>query len=92
MMNVRALVVGLKVVEVPSFEAARVHGIGRLRTIPDGWRVLKTIFKEFVDRRALANRQHHTPAAEAPSEPAAAWSPDFAYQPVDEIERVVGEP
>ena len=46
MMNIRALRVGLRVAEVPSFEAPRVYGVGRLRTIPDGWRVLKTIFKE----------------------------------------------
>ena len=45
-MNVQALRSGLKVVEVPSFEAERVHGEGRLRTIPDGWRVLKTIIRE----------------------------------------------
>lgn len=31
MMNVRALRAGLKVVEMPSFEAERVHGVGRLR-------------------------------------------------------------
>lgn len=48
MMNVRALRVGLKVAEVPSFEAPRINGIGRLRTIPDGWRVLKTIWRERV--------------------------------------------
>ena len=48
MMNVRALWVGLKVVEVPSFEYRRVYGVSRLRTIPDGWRVLKTIFKEWI--------------------------------------------
>jgi hypothetical protein len=46
MMNVRALRAGLKVAEVASFEAERVHGVGRLRTIPDGWRVAKTIVKE----------------------------------------------
>ena len=46
MMNVRALYAGLKVAEVPSFEAPRVHGVGRLRALPDGWRVLKTIMKE----------------------------------------------
>jgi glycosyltransferase involved in cell wall biosynthesis len=55
MMNIRALREGLKVAEVPSFEAPRVVGVGRLRTFPDGWRVLKTIFKErfpFLNRRA----------------------------------------
>ncbi|HEX5504505.1 MAG TPA: glycosyltransferase family 2 protein [Thermomicrobiales bacterium] len=46
MMNVRALQAQLKVVEVPSFEAKRVYGEGRLRTIPDGWRVLRTIWRE----------------------------------------------
>ena len=51
MMNVRALHAHLKVAEVPSFEAARVYGSGRLRTIPDGWRVVKTIFHEWVNPR-----------------------------------------
>lgn len=50
MMNVRALRAGLRVVEVPSFESQRLHGIGHLRTIPDGWRVLKTILRERVKR------------------------------------------
>jgi glycosyltransferase involved in cell wall biosynthesis len=51
MMNVRALKAGFKIIEVPSFEFPRVHGYGRLRTIPDGWRVLKTIFSEAMPRR-----------------------------------------
>jgi glycosyltransferase involved in cell wall biosynthesis len=46
MMNVRALQAGLRVVEVPSFESKRVYGSGRLKTFPDGWRVLKTIWHE----------------------------------------------
>ena len=46
MMNVRALRARLKVTEVPSFEARRINGTSRLRTFPDGWRVLKTILKE----------------------------------------------
>jgi glycosyltransferase involved in cell wall biosynthesis len=50
MMNVRALKAGLQITEVPSFEYARVHGTGKLKTIPDGWRVLKTIFREAVTR------------------------------------------
>lgn len=51
MMNVRALHAGFKVVEVPSFEAPRIYGIGRLRTLPDGWRVLKTLMNEWVRLR-----------------------------------------
>jgi glycosyltransferase involved in cell wall biosynthesis len=46
MINVRALQTGLKIAEVPSFEAARICGVSRLKTIPDGWRVLKTIWRE----------------------------------------------
>jgi glycosyltransferase involved in cell wall biosynthesis len=48
MMNIRVLRAGLKVVEVPSFEAKRVYGVGRLRALPDGWRVLVTILAESI--------------------------------------------
>jgi len=40
----------LHVTEVPSFEGFRFHGFGKLQTIPDGWRVLKTIFEEKFSR------------------------------------------
>jgi glycosyltransferase involved in cell wall biosynthesis len=50
MMNVRALKAGLQIIEVPSFEFSRVHGNSNLKTIPDGWRVLKTIFREAAHR------------------------------------------
>jgi glycosyltransferase involved in cell wall biosynthesis len=53
MMNVRALRAKLRVAEVPSFEAKRRYGEGRLQTLPDGWRVLKTIFGE---RFGMASR------------------------------------
>lgn len=48
-LNVRALRANWRVYEVPSYEAPRVHGVGRLRTIPDGWRVLKSILREARD-------------------------------------------
>jgi glycosyltransferase involved in cell wall biosynthesis len=48
-LNVRALRAGWDVREVPSFEAARVYGTGRLRTVPDGWRVLKALIRETLD-------------------------------------------
>lgn len=63
MMNIRALCNNLKVAEVPSFEAPRVFGTGRLRTIPDGWRVLKTIFKEFRQKRRWRSVQAAPDAA-----------------------------
>jgi glycosyltransferase involved in cell wall biosynthesis len=47
-MNLRALRAGLRVAEVPSFEADRIHGESNLRSIPDGFRVLRTILREFV--------------------------------------------
>lgn len=50
-MNLRALKAGLRISEVPSFEAERIHGVGKLATFPDGWRVLRAIFRE---RRAGA--------------------------------------
>jgi len=49
LINVRALRAGLKITEVASFEAPRIHGESRLRTIPDGWRVLKAICREWRD-------------------------------------------
>ncbi len=37
-----------RVVEVPSFEGYRFHGIGKLKAFPDGWRVFKTILHEWL--------------------------------------------
>lgn len=44
-MNIQALRARLTVAEVASQEFRRVHGESNLRTIPDGWRVLKTIIR-----------------------------------------------
>jgi glycosyltransferase involved in cell wall biosynthesis len=52
-LNVRALSRGLRVVEIPSYEAPRLTGTSNLRSIPDGFRVLRTILRE---RRAFG---HH---------------------------------
>ncbi len=68
MMNIRALRAGLRVTEVPSFEAERIHGESNLRTFPDGWRVLKTIFRERFRARPLAV----APRGEAPFRPTVA--------------------
>lgn len=50
-LNVRALKAGLKISEVPSFEANRIFGSSNLNTIRDGWRVLKTILRERLPHR-----------------------------------------
>jgi len=72
MMNVRALRAGLKVAEVPSFEDRRIHGTSNLRTIPDGWRVLRTIFSEWKHSMAGAPRRTAPRGPAAPVLPAVA--------------------
>jgi len=53
-MNIRALRAGLKVVEVASFEDKRIYGESKLRALPDGWRIAKTILRERFRGRPLA--------------------------------------
>lgn len=53
MMNIRALTCGLDVIEVPSFEAERIHGTSNLNTVTDGWRVFRTIVKERLKPRRV---------------------------------------
>jgi glycosyltransferase involved in cell wall biosynthesis len=48
MLCVRALSHGLRIAEIPSYEAERIHGVSNLRAFPDGWKVLKTILTERV--------------------------------------------
>jgi glucose-1-phosphate cytidylyltransferase len=50
LMNIRALLAGLKVAEVASFEAHRIHGLSGLRTFRDGWQILKIIIREWMGR------------------------------------------
>ena len=52
LINVRVAKAGLKIAEVGSYEADRIHGESNLNTFRDGWRVLKTIFKERVRSQA----------------------------------------
>lgn len=52
-MNVRARRAGLRVSEVPSFETDRVYGSGKLHSWRDGWRVLRTLFRERFHSRGL---------------------------------------
>jgi glycosyltransferase involved in cell wall biosynthesis len=44
--EMQALKAKLRIAEVPSFEALRMHGASNLRAIPDGMRVLRTILRE----------------------------------------------
>jgi len=48
LMNIRVAKSDLKVVEVPSFEACRRHGVSNLNARRDGMRVLRTIISEGI--------------------------------------------
>lgn len=58
LMSIRALRRGLRVAEVPSFEARRIDGVSNLRVVHDGLRVLRTIVRERV-----RTQQRPTPLA-----------------------------
>jgi glycosyltransferase involved in cell wall biosynthesis len=47
LINIRIARSALRVVEVPSFEDRRLHGTSNLRVLRDGWRVQRTIFREW---------------------------------------------
>lgn len=48
LINIRAATTNKRIVEVPSFEAERLHGTSNLRVRRDGMRVLRTIFAERI--------------------------------------------
>lgn len=60
-MNLRAHKAGLRISEVPSFEAERIYGDGKLATFPDGWRVLRAIFREWRTRDRAERHQRPAP-------------------------------
>ncbi len=62
-LNVRAAKAGFNIVEVPSFEQDRIHGLSNLNAWRDGKRVLRTIVRE-----------RFSPLPE----PGDAWKPKFA--------------
>ena len=62
-LNVRAARSGLNVVEVPSFERDRIHGLSNLNAWRDGRRVLRSIMSERFSRLPEASD---------------AWKPEFA--------------
>jgi hypothetical protein len=41
---------------VPSYEHARIYGTSNFHTFEDGWRVLKTIVKEWKNGRSVVGR------------------------------------
>jgi glycosyltransferase involved in cell wall biosynthesis len=65
LVNIRIAAADLAVVEVPSFEHPRIHGVSNLNAVSDGLRVLRTILHE----RFAVPRQSRSSAAPAGSKP-----------------------
>jgi glycosyltransferase involved in cell wall biosynthesis len=61
LIHIRIASANLTVVEVPSFEHARVHGVSNLSVFTDGPRVLRTILTEW-----LRHRRSATPVSSPP--------------------------
>ena len=53
LINVRVAANCLNIVEVHSYESDRIHGVSNLNAVTDGFRVLRTIWQEFVGSRTL---------------------------------------
>jgi glycosyltransferase involved in cell wall biosynthesis len=72
LIHIRVARAGLAVVEVPSYEHARLHGVSNLHAFRDGSRVLATILTErrrVRRRRASASPRSVDGAVAAPGEP-----------------------
>ena len=52
-LHLRICKANLEIVEVPSYEHARIHGSSNFRTFKDGWRVLKMIVKEWANGHSV---------------------------------------
>ena len=85
LINVRVASHGLRITEVSSMEAARLHGVSNLNAIGDGRRVLRTILVEQRRRRELSRRtstmttqeiQGVIPVQRHPSSPWRSLAPD----------------
>jgi glycosyltransferase involved in cell wall biosynthesis len=62
LINVRVAALELKVSEVASVEAARLHGVSNLNAVRDGRRVSRTILQEYRRKRAInAGRMERPP-------------------------------
>jgi glycosyltransferase involved in cell wall biosynthesis len=54
LINVRAAALELRVAEVASIEASRIHGVSNLNAVSDGIRVSRTILREWRRKRGLS--------------------------------------
>ncbi len=92
MINVRVASHGLRIREVASVEAARMHGLSNLNAFGDGYRVLRTILVEYRRRRELARRTSTMSTQEMRGviplqrHPETPWRPMPAIEPVAETD------
>ena len=63
LINLRIAGAGMKITEVPSYEADRISGQSNLKTFRDGFRVLGTILSEARRRRTIRRAHHPSPAS-----------------------------
>lgn len=56
LINVRVAASGLKIAEVCSYESDRIHGVSNLNAVSDGFRILRTIRREFGRARVAAKK------------------------------------
>jgi glycosyltransferase involved in cell wall biosynthesis len=64
LMGIRAAEAGLNVVEVPSWEHRRIHGRSNLHAVSDGYRVLRTILREWAGGRRLGKGKLAGPSSQ----------------------------
>jgi glycosyltransferase involved in cell wall biosynthesis len=74
LISIRAAALGLRVSEVASVEAARIHGVSNLSAFRDGQRVLRTILRERRHARAYRSQRPTRPLPPVTSRPVEAGS------------------
>lgn len=76
-LTLRASKAKLHIVEAPSYEHSRIHGVSNLNAFSDGWYVLKTILRErFWVESAATSAYVHNPALTPVGQRAGLASPD----------------
>lgn len=81
LVNIRVAKAGLVMIEVPSFESPRVHGVSNLNAFHDGLRVFRTILAERRHSRGLRARSRGEAASSGTIDAAQGTADSFAQRP-----------
>jgi len=68
LLNCRFFLMGHKIVEVPSIERSRIHGVSNLNAVSDGLRVLRTILAERGRKATKVSKALHAEHVKSNSE------------------------